>query len=250
MVQRNALVYSHVWRGSICLSFLQPIFFLLAMGTGVGALVNRGNAAALGGLSFLEFLAPGLLAAACMQTASFESAYPITAKMTWNRNYQGIAATPMRVRDIVLGELAWMGVRLSMVATAFTIVIFAFGVPRSWIAVLAIPSAVLAGLAFSVCIMGYSVTLRSGGQFSAMFRFIITPLFLFSGVFFPVSRLPQPLQAIAWVTPLFHGMELTRGLILNTVETPAWIIHVMYLLLMVGLGILVSFRNFDRKLRA
>src|SRR4029453_10146052 len=162
MVQRNALVYRHVWRGSACMSFLQPTLFLLAMGTGVGALVSRGAASVLGGVPYLHFLAPGLLAAACMQTSVFESSFPVTAKMTWNRNYAAIAATRMSVTDIVIGELSWIAVRQFMIATAFTCVTLAFGIRHSYWAVFAIPAAVLTGVAFSAAVMGYSATLKSG----------------------------------------------------------------------------------------
>ena len=132
MVQRNALVYSRVWRGSVFSSFLQPTLFLLAMGLGLGAMVDAGGASLPGGVRYAEFLAPGLLAAAAMQAAGFESSYPVLGKMTWHRNYEAIAATPMRVSDLVLGELAWLAVRLTTIALAFILVMTAFGIPRSW----------------------------------------------------------------------------------------------------------------------
>ncbi|MGH9219321.1 MAG: ABC transporter permease, partial [Vicinamibacterales bacterium] len=99
MVQRNALVYRRVWRGSIFSSFVQPTLFLLAMGLGLGAMVDAGGPALPDGASYAEFLAPGLLAAAAMQAAAFESTYPVLGKMMWFRNYEAIAATPMRVSD-------------------------------------------------------------------------------------------------------------------------------------------------------
>ena len=250
MVQRNAMVYRHAWRGSACMSFLQPTLFLLAMGSGVGSLMTAGAATAIGGISYLHFLAPGLLAAACMQTATFESSFPVTAKMTWNRNYSAITATPMSVFDVVVGEVAWIGARQFLIATAFAAVTLAFGVPQSWIALLAIPAGVLTGVAFSAVIMGYAATLKSGGDFSVVFRFVITPLFLFSGVFFPVAQFPEPLRSIAWFTPLFHGVELVRGFMLGTIHTPIWIVHVAYLLVMLCIGIAVSLRTFGKKLRA
>jgi lipooligosaccharide transport system permease protein len=250
MVQRNALVYRRAWRGSACISFLQPTLFLLAMGTGVGSLMTDNAASVVGGVSYLHFLAPGLLAAACMQTATFESSFPVTAKMTWNRNYAAIVSSPMSVRDIVMGELAWIGVRQLMIATAFGLVTLAFGVPKSWLALLAIPAGVLTGVAFSAAIMGYAATLKSGGHFSVVFRFVITPLFLFSGVFFPVARFPEPLRTIAWFTPLFHGVELVRGLMLGTIQSPIWIVHIAYLLIMLAIGIAASLRTFGGKLHA
>jgi lipooligosaccharide transport system permease protein len=249
MVQRNALVYRHVWRGSACMSFLQPTLFLLAMGTGVGSLLSAGASSLPGGIPYLHFLGPGLLAAACMQTATFECSFPVMAKMTWNRNYAAIAATPMSIADIVLGELAWIGVRQCLIATAFTLVLLAFGVPRGWMALLAIPAGVLTGVAFAAAVIGYSATLRSGGDFSFVFRFVITPLFLFSGVFFPITRLPAFLRVVAWFTPLFHGVELIRGLMLNTLDS-TWIVHVSYLVFMLGVGIAIARRSFRKRLQA
>lgn len=250
LVQRNAIVYRRIWRGSIFVSFLQPILFLGAMGLGLGSLVDRGNSSLLGGVSFLQFLAPGLLAATCMQTASFESAFPITGKMTWYRNYDAITATPIGIGDVILGELGWMAARLSMVASAFMIVLVGFHVPRSLLALLAIPAAVLTGLAFSAPIMAFAATRKTGGNFNGLSRFVITPLFLFSGVFFPISRLPLRLRMIAWFTPLFHGVELVRGLTLDRLQSPDWIVHVVYLIAMLVVGTLLSMRTFRRKLRA
>lgn len=249
VVQRNALVYRRVWHGSMFSSFLQPTLFLTAMGVGLGSLIDGGDPVLPGGAGFLPFLAPGLLAAACMQTATFESSYPITGKMIWHRNYEAIHATPMRVVDLVLGELAWIGVRLSMVAAAFTLVIAAFGVLRSPSALLAVPAAVLTGLAFAAPILAYAATLKSNHNFNILFRFVITPLFLFSGVFFPITRLPEWVQPLAWCTPLFHGVELTRGLTLQTLEAPGWIVHLAYLSALVAVGILLAVRTFTRKLR-
>ena len=249
IVHRNALVYRRAWRGSLFGSFLQPTLFLLAMGVGLGALVDRGGTPLPGGVPFLHFLAPGLLAAACMQTAAFESSFPVMGKMTWQRNYEAITATPLRVSDVVLGELAWIAVRLSMVAVAFTIVISLFGIPRTPLVVLAVPAAVLTGLAFSAPILAYAATLEASDGFNVLFRFGITPLFLFSGVFFPLSRLPEPLQWIAWLTPLFHGVELVRALTLNTVSSPIWIAHVAYLAILTSAGAALAVRTFGRALR-
>jgi lipooligosaccharide transport system permease protein len=250
LVQRNAMVYRRVWRGSLFMSFLQPLLFLVAMGFGLGSLVDRGAAALPGGVPYLMFLGPGLLASSCMQTASFESSFPISGRMTWQRNYDAIAATPMRVVDIVVGELAWIALRLLAVSVAFTTMLSAFGAVRSPLVIAAIPAAVLTGLAFSAPIMAYAATLRQGGNFNAVFRFIITPLFLFSGVFFPIARLPEPLQAVAAFTPLFHGVELTRGLALQTVTWGEAAGHVAYLAGLVAAGTSAAVHTFARKLRA
>lgn len=248
VVQRNALVYRRVWRGSVFSSFLQPSLFLMAIGLGLGALVDRGGAALPGGVSYLDFLAPGLLAAAAMQTASFESSYPIVAKVTYHRNYDAIITTPMRIVDLVFGELAWFGVRLTMVAVAFSLVLTAFGVPRSPMALLAIPATVLTGLAFAAPIIAYAATLGNSSSFNVLFRFIVTPSFLFSGVFVPITRMPAWLQHVAWMTPLFHGVELIRGLMLDNLESPAWLFHLAYLACLLAAGAAAAVWTFRRRL--
>jgi lipooligosaccharide transport system permease protein len=249
LVHRNALVYRHAWRGSLFFSFLQPLLFLLALGVGLGGLIDA-QGGLPGGLPFLHFLAPGLLAATCMQTASFESSFPVSGKMTWRRNYEAIVATPVGVTDVVVGELLWVGLRLTMVATVFLGVIALFGVPRSPMALLAVPAAVLTGLAFGAPIMAYAGHIENAAGFNAVFRFVITPLFLFSGVFFPVSRLPEALQVVAWATPLFHGVELARGLVLGTPASPAWALHVTYLVTLTAAGLAAARWTFGRRLRA
>jgi lipooligosaccharide transport system permease protein len=248
-VQRNALVYRRRWRGSLFTSFLQPTLFLTAMGVMLGSRIDQ-NAPVQNGVPFVHFLAPGLLAAACMQTATFESSFPVHNKLMWQRTYHAISATPVGIPNIVIGELAWIGLRLVMVAATFAVVMAAFGVLHSPWALLAIPAAVLTGLAFSAPIIAYAATLASAGNFNVLFRFVITPLFLFSGVFFPVDRLPGWLERAAWLTPLFHGVSLTRGLTLGTLESSGWTIHVLYLVLMLVGGASAAVRTFDRKLRA
>jgi lipooligosaccharide transport system permease protein len=249
MVQRNALVYRRIWRGTVFLSFLQPTLFLIAMGLGLGTMIDAGGALLPGGVRYAEFLAPGLLASTAMQAASFESAWPVMGKMMWHRNYEAIMATPMSVSDVVFGELGWIAIRLTTIGMAFVLVMTAFGIPRSPLVILAIPSAVLTGLAFAAPIIAFSATLTDANPFNLLFRFVITPLFMFSGVFVPVSRLPEPVARAAWFTPLFHGVELVRGFTLGAVP-PAWPIHVTYLIAMIALGAAVARTTFRRRLYA
>ena len=247
MVQRNALVYRRVWHGSVFSSFLQPTLFLLAMGLGLGAMVDAGGAHLPGGVGYLDFLAPGLLAAAAMQTAAFETAWPVLGKMMWHHNYEAIVATPMRVGDLVFGELMWIAIRLTTIGAAFVLVMSGFGIPRSPLVVFAIPAAVLTGLAFAAPIIAFTATVKEPNWFNVLFRFVITPLFLFSGVFVPVSRFPEPVARLAWFTPLFHGVELVRGFTLDAMP-PTWPIHVAYLLALITLGIGIAHRTFRRRL--
>src|SRR6185295_14603040 len=143
--------------------------------------------------------------------------FPIMGGLVWMKTYHAMYATPITPRDIALGNLAWIAARLTMICTIFTIVIVAFGAAESPLIVLAIPAAVLTGMAFAAPIAAFSATQKTPIKFNALFRFVITPLFLFSGTFFPVSSLPPVMQVVAWFTPLYHGVALTRGLSLGTI---------------------------------
>jgi len=186
-----------------------------------------------------------------MQTAAFESSFPVVGKMSWRRNYDAMSATPLRVSDIVVGELLWIGLRLTTVAAAFLAVLWAIGVARGGGVVLAAPAAVLTGLAFAAPVMAYAATLtREGNSFNVMFRFLITPLFLCSGVFFPVSGLPPWLQSLVGLTPLYHGVELVRGLVLGSLDARAGAVHVVYLMGLSALGVAIALKTFRRRLYA
>lgn len=247
VVVRNLTVYRHQWRGSIFSSFLQPTLFLLALGLGLGGLVDQGRPGLPGGAPFLQFLAPGLLAAACMQTATSESSWPVSDHIRWRDTYGAMLATPMRVADLVWGEMAWVALRLTMVSGVFLLVMTLFGAARWPAAALTLPAGVLTGLAFSGPVMAYAAANRRG-DFNKLFRFVVTPLFLFSGTFFPVALLPAPLQAVAAATPLYHGVELVRGLGLGTLPPGAWLPHAAYLALLAASGALVATRVFRRRL--
>ena len=252
IVQRNAVVYRRIWRGSVFSSFLQPTLYLVALGFGVGSLIDTRRAGAIaGGASYLQFLAPGLLTAACMQVGSFEAAWPVLGKIVWRRNYHAMLATPLAVDDLIVGELLWIGIRLTTVGTAFVLVAAAFGVMRVAPAtLLAVVLAVVTGLAFSATIIAYTATLKTGNNFNVVFRFIITPLFMFSGVFFPVDRLPAPVQWIAEASPLYHGVQLVRGLTLGQLDPSVGVIHLIYLLGLFSAGFLAARYTFRRKLYA
>jgi lipooligosaccharide transport system permease protein len=247
ILQRNLLVYRRTWRGSLFGSFLTPLLYLTAMGIGLGQLMARGGSDLLGGVPYLDFLGPGILASSCMQTASFESTYPIMGKISWRKNYEAILATPIEVHHVLIGELSWIAFRLTTMATVFMIVLTLFGIPRSPLALLAIPAAVLTGLAFSAPIIAFSATRHNDSGFAALFRFIINPLFLFSGTFFPVSQLPDAVEWVAAATPLYHGVALVRGAVLDSMPS-TWPLHVAYLLVFVAVTGYVAYRLLRRRL--
>jgi lipooligosaccharide transport system permease protein len=177
-----------------------------------------------------------------------ESSWPINGKMIWHRNYDAMTATPMRIVDIVIGELGWIAVRLLILATVYTIVLALFGAARSSVVVTAIPAAMLTGLAVAAPVMAYAATLVKGANFNALHRFVVMPLFLFSGTFFPVTRLPVALQYLATLTPLYHGVELTRGLVLQTLTWQSGLVHTAYLVALCVGGCAAAVMTFTRRL--
>jgi lipooligosaccharide transport system permease protein len=226
VLEHRLLLYRRTWRGSLFISFVSPVLFLGAMGFGLGSLVDRTNPTALGGVPYLVFLAPGLLAANAMQTAATEATFPILAAIAWVRDYIGMLATPIRVRDIVIGQIGFFVFRLFLVSATFVAVVAALGAAPSIGILWAIPAAILTGLAFATPIAALSATLRDGAEFNLLFRFGITPLFLFSGTFFPIEQLPELLRPIAYATPLYQGVALTRELVLGTVTPLDAALHV------------------------
>jgi lipooligosaccharide transport system permease protein len=164
--------------------------------------------------------------------------------------FHAMYATPISPRDIALGNLAWMTARLTIIASIFTFVIVLFGAAQSPLILLAIPAAVLTGMAFAAPIAAFAATQKTPNTFSTIFRFGITPLFLFSGTFFPISSLPAFLQALAWLTPLFHGVALTRSLSLGTIgaDPGGAAIHLVYLAVLAGVGAWLMVRNVGRRL--
>jgi lipooligosaccharide transport system permease protein len=247
-LQSWAYRYKRTWRGSAVSSILQPVLFLAAMGLGLGSLVNRGHTSSLGGITYLVFLAPALLAAAAMQTAVMESAWPVMAAVKWLKTYDAMLASPLRVRDLLAGHLTWIGLRVLMVCTVFLAVMAMFGAIKSPEAILLIPAGLLTGLAFAAPVAAYAVTLERDSGLTALFRFGVMPMFLFSGTFFPVTQLPAALRVVAYITPLWHGVDLCRHLALGRATLLGSLGHIAYLLLWFGVGCAVALTTYRRRL--
>jgi len=242
--------YRRTWQGSIYSGVLNPVLYLGAMGLGLGTLVDQHGTASIGGVSYLAFLAPGLLAAAAMQTAMGESTYPVYASVKWLKTYQAAIASPLRPADLFHGHLLWTTLRLTMNSAVFLAVMAVFGAIRSPWAAVALPAAVLTGLAFGVPIEAYAMTVTKDTSFAMLFRFGIIPLFLFSGTFFPVTQLPAVVRPVAYLTPLWHGVALCRSLSLGTAQPGSSALHAGYLVAVTLLGVLVGNRTYRRRLYA
>ncbi len=250
ILEHRALQYRRTFRASLFASFLSPVMFLAAMGIGLGGYVDTAGNPAFGGLTYLEFLAPGLLAATVMQSAAFEATFPVMGGLMWTRTFHGMYATPLSPLQIAIGSLAWIAVRIAMIAAVFTVVVVAFGAASSPLVVLAIPAAVLTGMAFAAPIAAFAATQRTINKFNSIFRFGITPLFLLSGTFFPIATLPAVIQPIAWLSPLWHGVSLSRALAYGTIvdEPLMALAHVAVLVGLVVAGTLWAARTFEARL--
>ena len=245
IVVRNGLVWWRGWKASFFLSVLGPVMFLSAMGLGLGSLVHEGRS--FGGADYLSFFATGILAASAMQSGVFSAAYPMLSKIMWQRNYEAILASPLSVREIFLGELAWTTVTLAQLAIPFFGVMALMGIFDSWSAALAIPVVVLVGLSCCAPVMAFTATRQTDEAYSWLFRFVVTPLFLLSGTFFPITELPEWGRVLAHATPLFHGVELVRQLTIHDLEVSAlW--HLVYLVALLAVGTIIGIRNLERRL--
>ena len=240
--------YRRTWRGSIYSSVLNPLLFLGAMGLGLGSLVDAHGTAPLGRVTYLAFLAPGLLAAAAMETAVGEATYPVYGSVKWNKTYQAAVASPLRPADIFHGHVLFVTLRLAMNSAIFLAVAAAFGAVRSPWMIAALPVAVLTGLAFATPIEAWAVTRTKDSSFAMIFRFGMIPLFLFSGTFFPVTQLPGWLQPVAYLTPLWHGVSLCRALNLGTADLGQALVDVAYLTALATVGMLAGNRSYRRRL--
>ncbi|MBR22529.1 MAG: ABC transporter [Leifsonia sp.] len=227
-------------------SFGNPLIYLFALGVGLASLVPQGVA----GVSYLEFVAPALMATAAMTIAANETTYPVLMGFKWNPTFFGMNAAPLTGGQIVNGIMLAILARMIMTVTIYFGVILAFGaVPSAW-GVLAIGSAVLTGMAIGLVLSSYTSTIKDDrGQMAMIQRFGIMPLFLFSGTFFPLEQLPVYLQPIGWISPLWHGAELGRVATYG-LEESLWltVTHVGYLSGIIVVGLWATRRHFVRRL--
>lgn len=252
VVESELIGYRRTWRGTVISSIVNPVLFLGAMGLGLGTLVDANNPDI--GVSYLAFVATGLMAASGMQNGAVDGSFPVMAGIKWRKSYDGMISTPVSPSDIVYGRFIWSTLRLAFVLGLFAIIAVLFGAMDLGPALLAVPPGILTGLAFASAITAWTVTREDDMSLSTLFRFAIVPMFLFSGTFFPIDQLPGFMQPIAWATPLFHGVELVRKIALPGAEVgvvtaaPIWI-HVTYLVVMAAVGLVLAARFLDRRLK-
>jgi lipooligosaccharide transport system permease protein len=242
--RRNARVFSKLWRGALLPTFIDPLFYLVAIGFGLGTYVANIN-----GIPYKDFIAPGLIASAAMWSAAFETTYNVYFRMNELRLYDAVLSTPVEVPDLVAGDLLWSSARATVYGTVFLITVSIFGLVSSWWAIAIPPFVFLGGLCFSVIGYTFTALVPKIDLYSYFFTLGITPMFLFSGIFFPFDRLPGWVEAVAWLTPLYHLVQITRGLATGP-EAAQIAIHAAWLVAVSALLFPIPVRAVRRRLVA
>jgi lipooligosaccharide transport system permease protein len=235
------------WLGIVVAGLLAPLLYVVSLGIGLGTVVNNhGNSL---GVPYVQFVAPAFLVAAALQTAAASATFPVMAGFHWVKYFHGMAATPLTSRQICDGKILWITLRVLASSTIYFAIIAAVGGVHRWQGVLGILAGTLCGLAFATPVLAMSASVVPEGQaFNVLFRFIVTPMFLFSGTFYPISTLPGWGEVLAYVSPLWHGTELARGAALGNLSDLAILGHTGYLLAWFVAGVALARWRFRVKL--
>jgi len=227
VLRRNLIVFKKTWLTSMAFYFVEPLLYLSAMGLGLGTFVGDIN-----GLSYTQFIAPGIIASSAMWTAASESTYDSFVKMHYGKIYHAMVAAPLFIEEVILGEVLYAALKAVIFGSIILLLITAFGYVLSPWALLVPPVLLLAGCVFALLGLIWTGLVPNIDTFSFFFTLMITPMFLFSGVFFPITNLPEYIQTVAWLLPLFHIVVLLRSLIFGQVGF-FLLTHVTVLILMI-----------------
>lgn len=230
-----------------------PLLYLLALGVGLGTLVDSGPGAepgsGLDGVPYVDFIAPALLVAAAVQTGMTEASYPAYSRFKWTRVFWGVTATPVTPPQVCDGQVLFIATRLIVGSSLYYLVLLAFHVAGGPAGMLMVPVGVLTGVGCAVWVLTLGARMRSeGGAFNVVFRFVLVPMTLFSGSFFPITEIPLVLRWLAWLSPLWHGNELARGAALGGLEPWPAVGHLAYLVALLVSGLLVARRCYRVRL--
>jgi lipooligosaccharide transport system permease protein len=244
VLEYHLVSYRRTWRGSVLSSFVLPLLTMLGFGVGVGAYVRSG----VGGVPYLDWVVPGLIASTALQVAFGDATWPVLGNFEWMRVYFAQASAPLRVADILGGHLAFVLFRTVTSTAAFLLVAAGFGALHSGWALLTLPLAALLGLAAAAPVFAFSASITTDSYLALLMRFVLVPMTLFSGVFFPVEALPAVLRWLAYALPLWHGVDLSRAATLGT--APTWSVpgHLLYLAAWAAAGWWLAHRRFRRRL--
>ncbi|MFI9648107.1 ABC transporter permease [Streptomyces sp. NPDC052040] len=239
--------YRRYWRANLYSSGLQPLLFLSAMGLGLGSQVKDGSF--LCGHSYLQYIAPTLLVSGIVATAVNEAGHPILSGFKWKQDYVAVVATPITPQQLYGAQLLWIVLRLAISAVLYGLAAALFGAWTGPGVLLALPLAVFAGTACAAPVMAFAAVTRGEGHaFVALNRFVVLPMTLFAGTFFPVDRLPRACLPLVWISPIWHGNELVRSVTLGHPALWPTLGHTLFLLAMLVTGALLGRRSFYRRL--
>ena len=242
-------VYKRTWKSSIVSSFASPLLYVLAMGVLLGGFVHVSPDRLEGATSYLAFIVPGLIAAQAMQTAVFETTYPVMGALKWHKSFYAQLASPLEARDLANAMLAFTLFRVGSSCGVYFLVMAPFGVFSSWWGpILAWLATMLVGMTFAAWTFAFSAHVESQESFGLIFRLGLIPLFLFSGSFFPISNLGSVLEWVASLTPLWHGVNLTRMLCLDQVDGSTALVNTGVLVLLLVPGWWLAIRTLTRRL--
>ena len=245
LFERSVYLYRRQWL-MIASGFLEPLFYLGAVGFGVGALVGSLPGPDGQPIPYQVFVAPALLASSMMNGAITEVMFNAYGKLRWEKVYDAVLATPLGVGDIALGEISWAIFRGGLYAVGFVCVMAILGLLRSPLSLLSIPGALLEGFAFAAAGLAATTFVRGWQDFD-LIQLVLQPLFLFSGTFFPLDLYPDALRIVVQLTPLYHAVALLRSLSLGTLDAGI-LVHVLYLAAMGLIGLVVVSRRLDKLL--
>jgi lipooligosaccharide transport system permease protein len=227
--QRNFTVYTKLYLSSLALNFVEPVLYLAALGLGLGAFVKEIN-----GVPYIKFIAPGIIASSSMFAAIYECTYGTYVRMTYQKTFDAILATPVNVDDLIAGELMWGATKSVIYGTIIMIVISAFGLVQSSLVVAVIPLLFISGLVFAEISLVFVAIIPGIDSFNYFYTLLMTPMFLFSGIFFPLDNLPPVIIKIAFFTPLYHLVNICRsfasGQMAASVKDMIWILFIVILL--------------------
>lgn len=246
LVERNILVYRHQWL-IIFSGVFEPIFYLIGIGLGLGGIIQTVELTDGRMISYTAFVAPALLATAAMNGAVFETIFNVFFKLNYAKTYDGVLATPMGITEIAIGEMLWALMRAALYAVAMFVIMLAFGLILSPWGLLMVPAALLVAAAFAAAGLAGTSYLRTVNDFDVPMGLIVMPMFLFSGTFFPISVYPWFIQLFMQATPLYHAINLIRGLSTGIVGwAQAW--DFAYLVVFFVICLWIAMRQMERKL--
>lgn len=226
--QRNFTVYTKLYKSSIALNFVEPVLYLVALGLGLGAFVKEIN-----GVPYINFIAPGIIASSSMFAAIYECTYGTYVRMTFQKTFDAILATPVTLNDLVAGELMWGATKSVLYGTIIMIVISLSGLVGSPVVILAIPILFISGLIFAEISVIAAATVPGIDTFNYFYTLLMTPMFLFSGIFFPLDHLPAIVIKIAFFTPLYHLVNICRSFSSGDMSGSIWDVAWLFIVTMI-----------------